>query len=384
MNIVLVTNAMTPYRKFFYDKVAAYCKSKGIGFSVLTMTEQEFGYNWNYSEVDAPYNTLLKGYHFKRPVVSHANPGVGKALKALSPDIILLGGSYTNITSWLVLKYAKKHNVPVYFWSESHLNEARKFGSLQKKIRNAVKHRFYGQCDGFFYAGEMSLNFIKDANPAAARLHLCPNLIDNQKYAAAGNISKSELRKKWGVEESKKVALLPARLHWVKGIHLFVDLLAKAKAGKDVTVLVPGTGIHEKEIRESIARSGMDVRLLGYQQQKEMLELYSVADLFFLPSLSDPNPLSCIEALWAGLPLLVSDHVGNYPEVIEEGENGYVFSYEKPGEAVAKIDRIITASPEWMHKASEKSRKIAEDRFNPDKVVARLIGDVLRENKPSK
>ncbi len=84
------------------------------------------------------------------------------------------------------------------------------------------------------------------------------------------------------------------------------------------------------------------------------------------------------------LPLLVSDHVGNYPEVIEEGENGYVFSYEKPEEAVAKIDRIITASPEWMHKASEKSRKIAEDRFNPDKVVARLIGDVLRENKPSK
>lgn len=382
MNIVLVTNAMTPYRKFFYDKVDEYCKSKGIKFSVLTMTAQEFGYNWNYAEVDAPYNTLMKGYHFKRPVVSHANPSVGKYLAELSPDIIILGGSYTNITSWLVLKYAGQHRVPVYFWSESHLNEARKFGKLQKIIRNSIKHRFYGLCNGFFYAGKMSMNFILDANPAAYHLHLCPNLIDNGKYAAKSNVPKSELKKKWGLESSKKVALLPARLSWVKGIHLFVELLAKAESAKDVTVIIPGTGDYEKEIRQSIMQAGVDVRLLGYQQQKEMLELYSIADLFFLPSLSDPNPLSCIEALWSGLPLLVSDHVGNYPEVIEEGKNGYVFSYEKPGEAVEKIEKIISASAEWMQKASRISREIAEERFDPDKVVARLIEDVIYEQTP--
>ena len=38
-----------------------------------------------------------------------------------------------------------------------------------------------------------------------------------------------------------------------------------------------------------------------------------------LPSLSDPNPLSCIEACWSANPLIVSEHVGNNPEIITEG-----------------------------------------------------------------
>lgn len=51
-----------------------------------------------------------------------------------------------------------------------------------------------------------------------------------------------------------------------------------------------------------------------------MIELYSISDVFVLPSISDANPLTCIEALWTELPLFISENCGNYPEVIEQGK----------------------------------------------------------------
>lgn len=379
--IVLVTNAMTPYRKHFYDMLHAYCESISVKFQVLTMTKQEFGYNWNYKEVDAQYNTLMRGCHLHSPVVTHLNPDVSKHLSELNPDVIILGGSYTNLTSWLVLRYSKKHNVPVYFWSESHLHESRKFNHTVKGIRNFFKRAFYKKCNGFLYAGELSKQFILDANPQATHLHLCPNMIDNQLYKDTQSLDKSILRDKWGLPTDRTIALMPARLHWVKGIPQFGDLLSHSPSKDKITILVPGTGIHEDRISEAIIQAGVDIRLLGYKQQADMLELYALSDLFILPSLSDPNPLSCIEALWSGLPLLVSNHVGNYPEVIKEGENGFVFSYEKPEEATAKIDAFVNSSKEWREKAKWVSMEIAESIYDPSKVVKQLIDQVLCEAK---
>ena len=133
-------------------------------------------------------------------------------------------------------------------------------------------------------------------------------------------------------------------------------------------------------IENTIKKTNLDVRLLGYQQQNIVMELYAIADFFVLPSLSDPNPLTCIEALWCGLPLLVSKHVGNYPEVIENGQNGYVFDYTKTTEAVGLITKLLHSSVEWKHKASRCSLLIASQYYAPEKVVKRLVDDMIKEN----
>ncbi|MFT4142864.1 MAG: glycosyltransferase, partial [Mobilitalea sp.] len=121
------------------------------------------------------------------------------------------------------------------------------------------------------------------------------------------------------------------------------------------------------------------LRFLGYQSQQNTVNYYALADCFLLPSLSDPNPLSCLEALWAGLPLMVSEHVGNYPEVVVSGQNGYVFSYEEPLKAVGMLDILITSDQEWKTHASEVSVRIAEETFNPEKAVGNLVKEMVNE-----
>lgn len=96
-----------------------------------------------------------------------------------------------------------------------------------------------------------------------------------------------------------------------------------------------------------------------------------------MPSLSDPNPLTCIEALWSGLPLLVSNHVGNYPEVVKEDKNGFVFNYDKRDELYNILDSILLKNEEWYKEAKEYSYNLACHNYNASDVALKII------NKPN-
>lgn len=374
--VVLLTNEMTPYRKSFYDKLYESFKSMGIDFKVLTMTRLQKGYNWNFDEVMAPYVHLMKGIHISSVVSMHLNFEVSSQLRTLRPDILIMAGSYMNPTSWLAMRSLKNSKCKTFFWSESHLNEVRDYNSLILKAREYIRNKFYKKFDGFWFAGKLSKEFIGKYASKDAIMQFVPNLIDNTTYYTKSTELRQNiitLRDKWGVSVNKKVAIIPARLSKVKGILEFIDLLTKSKYRDSLTILISGTGPLRDEIQEQIEKSGLDIRLLGYQQQDNVIELYSLSDLFVMPSLSDPNPLTCIEALWCRLPLLVSSHVGNYPEVISEGVNGYVFEYSDEDKAIEKIDKILSASTEWYSKASEKSLEIATNHYNSQSVARELI-----------
>lgn len=382
-SIVLLTNEINPYRKSFYDKLFDYCKSIGIKFTVLLMTRVERGYNWDYEKVKSDYAILMKGHRFSFPIHSYLNKEVIPLLKELKPDALIMSGSYFFYTNWLVLAKRHKFNCPLYFWSETHFQEKRNYSAYKFKIRETVRKIFYKKFDGFWFSGKLSREFIEHYAKEDAKYHFVPNLIDQQAYNSG--VSKlrpqrEELRKKWNIPTDNQVLITPARLAWVKGIHTFIDILKKARDASKVTMLIPGTGDYKEEIEAKIKESGLDIRLLGYQQQDTVIELYALADFFVLPSLSDPNPLTCIEALWSGMPMLVSEHVGNYPEAVSHGENGYVFDYAKPEEAVEIVNKLLASSNEWRTKAREKSQEIADKYYNPKKVVKRLIDDIIAEN----
>jgi glycosyltransferase involved in cell wall biosynthesis len=144
-----------------------------------------------------------------------------------------------------------------------------------------------------------------------------------------------------------------------------------------LTVLIVGSGPQLNDIQQWIDCHDLDVTLLGHKTEAEIVQLYAQTDGFCLPSLSDPNPLSAIEALWAGLPLLLSLHVGNHPECLQDWENGFLFDPLTPQSVAGAVSRWLNLSAEQLDHFGAVSARIAEQRFAPQHVICNFLDEVL-------
>jgi glycosyltransferase involved in cell wall biosynthesis len=177
------------------------------------------------------------------------------------------------------------------------------------------------------------------------------------------------------VSDSERLLLVPARLEVFKGL---LDLAAALKAlgsSKRLVVVLAGSGSLESELRRRL--EGFPVRFAGQVPDEEMPCLYAAADVMVLPSRQDPSPLSVVEALRCGLPIVVSDAVGNASEAVVSGENGWVFrvgDIQQLARVLAEIDAIPSSRLAAM---GVRSSGLHEEFFHTGVVVPRVADELM-------
>lgn len=384
MSLVILTNIMTPYRKFFYDELNKECKKNNIDFYVVLMADTEQGRHWNYEKLKTDYSILLPHKTLKIGKIEiHINKKIKNVYKKIKPSIVICGGSYLYPAIWRTISLSKKMNFRIVQWNESHLNESRNYGYLKLKIRDFLRKKVISKFHTFWCAGSFAKKFVEKYAPENSEYIFVPNLIDVNKFSLTEQYSKQTLqniKENLDIPSENRVYITPARLTPVKGIVEFLELYKDCEIQK-TTYLIVGDGELKDEISDFIDKNNIDVRLLGYKSEEEVIELYAISDGFILPSKSDPNPLTCIEACWCRLPLLVSTHVGNYPEIVKNGENGFVFDYKKTKETKEKINQFLKASNDWYDNAKEISYNVAKNIYNPNTAVKRIIKETLDKIK---
>ena len=382
MKIAIVTNILTPYRIFFYKKLNEYLLNKNIKFKVYVMSETESNRNWYYDQYKTDFTELLeKKISYNDNIF--INKDVKKKLKEFSPNIIIAAGAYQMPTILYLMYLKKKLNFKLIFWSESNLIKKENLTGFKKRLREIIRNTTYKKFDGFWYSGKFSKEFIEKYSRKNTELYFLPNLIDNSLYSNVINIKNNNydnLIEKYNINKNKTVFICPARLSPQTGILEFLNLLKNCKNKNKASILIAGDGELYDEINSFIIENkDIDVRLIGYKEQDEIIELYSIANFFLLPSIEDPNPLTCIEALWSGLPLLISSHVGNSPEVLINEKNGYLFDYNDIEKSIINIEKAINSDEKWLSNASKISMKIAKDKYFPDKAISECINEMLEK-----
>lgn len=381
MKVVLLTNILTPFRIFFYDRLFEEYRKNGVEFSVLVMVPNEPGRTWQYENFKRVYTTLLKGSLRKISGIDWiVNTDIKEKIAAENPNIVICAGSYMNPSVWTAIHLKKKYGYKVLFWSESHLNETRSYGKAKLLLRQCIRKQVMNGFDGFWYAGKMSKAFIDCYVKEKKDFIFVPNMIQEDVYFRATQYSseqRRQLRKDLNIDDKKRMLFMPVRLSKEKGILEFLRILNKSSNKSLVTVAISGDGPLREEIAVKAKEDDLDVRLLGFQDQPHMVNLYAAADIFVMPSLSDPNPLASIEACWAAKPLFVSEHVGNNPETVEHGKNGFVFNYKDESGAVQMLDSMIAADDAWLEKAGAVSLKIAKQKYNSANNIARVAKETL-------
>lgn len=140
------------------------------------------------------------------------------------------------------------------------------------------------------------------------------------------------------------------RLGKEKGILTLVRAYAAAKVKEPL--YIAGTGAMEESIRKIIAKKHLEdkVVLLGFKSGQELKDLVANAMCVFLPSEWYENgPYSIMEAQAAGRPVVVSEF-GGLPELVNDGENGYIVKAKDVKDLAEKM-RTCCKKNDWDHKA---------------------------------
>ncbi|MGH3130946.1 MAG: glycosyltransferase, partial [Gaiellaceae bacterium] len=109
---------------------------------------------------------------------------------------------------------------------------------------------------------------------------------------------------------------------------------------------------------------------LGYQE--EVAPWYAALDAMILPSGNEGTPVSAIEALAVGRPV-VATRVGGVPDVVREGEDGFLVEV---GDVEGMAERLarLAADPALRERMGRAGRRRVVERY----AVDRLVDDVDR------
>jgi glycosyltransferase involved in cell wall biosynthesis len=134
----------------------------------------------------------------------------------------------------------------------------------------------------------------------------------------------------------------------------------------NVRLVLAGDGPQRSEIESLIAQLGLadHVRLLG--TRRDIARLLSAADVFLLTSISEGIPLTVIEAMAAGIPVVATD-VGGVAELVKHGTTGYLAAAQ---DAAGIADHIVRLSryPEWARDLGRNAAKRAFGEFAEERM----------------
>lgn len=160
------------------------------------------------------------------------------------------------------------------------------------------------------------------------------------------------------------------RLSDEKGVELMLAAFRQADMG-DAQLVIAGDGPLFGKLQ---ALSMPRVRLLGRVTADEVADLMRTARALVFPSLLyEGQPMAILEALAAGLPIVVSDH-GGLPETVSP-ESARMFA---AGDEGALKEAMQDLSDDWVDAAGSAARRLYEERYTPAVGLGRLV-DVYRE-----
>jgi len=169
--------------------------------------------------------------------------------------------------------------------------------------------------------------------------------------------------------ENGMYALFVGRLSREKG----VVTLFRAMKGLDIPLKIVGDGPIRQELEHYVSEQGLQqIVFEGYQSGEALLNLFRNASFLVLPSECYENaPMTILEAYGYGKPVIGAD-IGGIPEMIVDGETGFLFP---PGDAETlrqKIDCLWT-QPSLARDMGKRARQRVEEVYNADIHFGKLM-----------
>lgn len=330
------------------NKIAIYLISDGMGGAEQVVWQSIYGLS-KYASIYLIVNNEIVSYY--SDLLPHDRIfNIGDIYLHLNPKYrfirYLINNRFFSIKPFLVksktkkiTEYLKVNNIRIV---HAHLEYAL-FSSLKIKIGNnlkliytvhsafgllsdkslrpqiALKNINFSTIDTMIFVSKYLYTIYKLNNIPIKEYRIIYNGLENSHFI---NFHREEVR------NDLLTILYVGGSKFVKGFDLLVETVEKLikihKQSKFRVIVLGALSPHSELVQLMNERSLSHVfEIVGFVNPPLHLEYFKTSDLLFMPSRSEAMPMAAIEALYADLPIIASN-VGGLPEIVENGENGFM------------------------------------------------------------
>lgn len=322
-----------------WDVEVLFCSNHGQNKSF----DKEFGisFRWDVDLTEGYNHKFFKNSRWacKTGFFKFVNWGIIKKAFVGKYDYIYIHGIgyFTHLSVLIFAKFSGKKVI--------YRNISNNLG-LTSKLKSFLKKLFYvpiyALVDAVLVIGKHNASYYREYKVPDEKQYHVPHLVDNQFFRNKIIKQKTEranLYLKYGLLIGDQVILFSGKLIAVKQPLMLISAFLKAQIPNNWKLMFVGRGSLE-ELMEQHVKVYENIQSIGFLNQSKIHELYNIAEILVLPSLSETWGLVVNEALNFSCAIIASDRVGCAPDIVKD-KTGLVFSHNKEQELTASIEKLV-------------------------------------------
>lgn len=324
--------------------------------------------------LEGRFRTRLRNFH---PANSPLwLPGLAHTILRFKPDVVIffnIGWPLTVLPTLLKLR----HTTTVLYRTAYHAFDGSYIlDPLRYRLQLGVASLSHRLLTYSYFEKEQIIE--QGHVPAAKIVPVYPGV--EVVYPTPGEVA--AFRSAWDLN-AKVVISHVARLSAFKGTDKLIRILpqVRERTGRDVILLLVGRCLEQAYLDKLINELdvGAHVRLTGSVSEHDLHRAYAVSDIFALPSQYESFGFVFLEAMAHGVPV-IGVRTGGVPEVIRDGETGFILESHNDLEALTERLIQLVMDGEFRAKCGERAQVWTRGQFGWS-VAANTVRQLVQELK---
>jgi glycosyltransferase involved in cell wall biosynthesis len=282
------------------------------------------------------------------------------ALEQTNPDVVAVNG-WNNFGSLIAANCCLDREIPMIVMSESSRQD-----QSRNRWKESIKRRIVAFYSAALVGGQRHVDYLIELGMPSERMFTGYDVVDNAYF---GDTSKairrdgSKIRKEYGLPQNYFLAC--ARFVEKKNLPRLIRAYAEYRRKSRSVANLPwdlvllGDGPLRETLHAHVSSLNLDehVHLPGFKSYDDLPVYYGLARAFVHASAIEQWGLVVNEAVASGLPVIVSNHCGCVPELVNC--NGFTFDPTNEPELTDRLFEMASLSDQERKELGDKSERIA-------------------------
>jgi glycosyltransferase involved in cell wall biosynthesis len=367
MKLAIVASHVIQYQDPFFrllakerdvDLTVIYCSPAGA--ATYRDEDMKTTLRWDIDLLQGYRHVTLRNFGFGDGYTRLINPGIVTAIGGGHYDAVIFMLGWGSISALLGIAACRVSQTPFFLYGDSSFLPPET--NLRSRLRAAFIRKIFQLATGFMTSGVLNAEYYRHYGGDPKTFFLLPWAVDNERFELGSRFAageRDELRARYGIGRDRIAFLFSAKLVARKDPMTLLRAYGRMEHRDRASVVFMGDGELRPQLEAYAAEHGLTagVAFTGFVNQLEIPKHYAMCDVFVLPSMYEPRGAVINEAMACGLPVIVTDRCGSIGDIVQQGENAFIYPAGEAEELARAMD-VLASDDALRGRMARRSREI--------------------------